>query len=357
MAWWSGLRELRHLLHLLLPLSIHWVAEEMTVFVLVDVTTSALCPHHTTCFKVIYINGLQQTLYLPGINLRDLSMPSMFFKQFHLKSVKEASSAFMLHMWQMLSVQAKELLYLVGLLVCFLRRMFLELPRSVSIALLIFCPLYMQFFLVETVKVTPKKNHDPTLRGMAIVSFFYELGMSGISSVLLHLHSSVLVPSVDASLTKSTGWRESILCSALLASIAYVPYLSASFGVIYILAKPSTYAISAKPSSSANQAKPQTFIAGTQSISDLLSPIAMTPLTSETQTGYETHHIFIHGTDLKPTIPSAMKRLKERAPYAIISGARDPRKFGFPRRLLHEAMTAPASRENEKPSYLDGYRI
>ncbi|XLT67525.1 hypothetical protein HN873_023964, partial [Arachis hypogaea] len=113
----------------------------------------------------------------------------------------------------------------------------------VSIALLVFCPVYMQFFLIETVKVAPKNNHEsgccmkvvdflnqryksmrkaaeivmfsPTLRGMATVTFFYKLGMSGINNVLLSdnslylpSHPATPLPHVaedDASLVKQIG--------------------------------------------------------------------------------------------------------------------------------------------------------
>ncbi|XP_058007565.1 uncharacterized protein LOC110654443 isoform X3 [Hevea brasiliensis] len=209
----------------------------------------------------------------------------------------------------------------------------------VSVVLLISCPVYMQFFLVETIERTPARDQDSTflikiikvfqtryksmkdaativfsshtLRGISFVSFFYELGMSGISIVLFYylkaafgfsknqyseilamvevgeiLSQIVLLPVINPLVGEKV-----ILCLGLLASIAYalfyglawaswVAYLSASFGAIYVLVTPSTYAIVSKASSSADQGKAQGFVAGVQSVASLLSPLAMSPLTS-----------------------------------------------------------------------------
>ncbi|KAL2324884.1 hypothetical protein Fmac_023942 [Flemingia macrophylla] len=404
MSWLSGFREVRPLLHLLVPLSVHWLAEEMTISVLVDVTTSALCPASSTCSKVIYINGLQQTIVgifkmvvLPLLGqLSDehgrkplliftLSMSifpfavliwhqseefvyayyvlriiSNIFSQgsiifcitvAYAADVVDESKRAAVFSWISGLLSAAHVLG--NVLAWFLPEKYIFV---VAVVLLTFCPIYVKFFLVETVILTPRNNpklgwwakivdvfqqrhksmraaaeiviFSPTLRAMALVSFLYELGMSGISSVLLfdsltipvqyylkavfgfnknqfsELLMVVGIGSIFSQYLPSVGFQmlllptlnplvgeKVILCSALFASIAYawlyglawapwVPYLSASFGVIHVLVKPSTYAIISNASSSTNQGKAQTFIAGAQSISYLLSPIVMSPLTS-----------------------------------------------------------------------------
>ena len=58
----SDMEGMKLMLHLLLPLCVHWIAEEMTVSVLVDVIANALCPGDSTCTEAVYLNGLQQTV-------------------------------------------------------------------------------------------------------------------------------------------------------------------------------------------------------------------------------------------------------------------------------------------------------
>ncbi|XP_038712326.1 hippocampus abundant transcript-like protein 1 [Tripterygium wilfordii] len=386
MDWKIEFRELRPLLHLLLPLCFHWIAEEMTVSVLVDVVTNALCPGQTTCSQAIYINGLQQTvvgifkmLVLPLLGqladeygrkpllLVTVSTTIIPFTLLALNQSKESVYAYyalrtvsyiisqgsifciaVAYVADVVNVSKRAAVFswitglfsashvLGNVLARFLPEKYIFV---VSIALLIFCPVYMQLFLVETVEPKPPRVHSsscltkimkvaharyesmrdaaaivissPTLGGISLVSFFYELSMSGISSVLLYylkavfgfdknqfseilmmvgigsiLSQIVLLPIINPLVGEKV-----ILCLALLASIAYallyglawapwVPYLSASFGVIYVLVKPATYAIISRSASSTNQGKAQGFIAGVQAIASLLSPLAMSPLTT-----------------------------------------------------------------------------
>ncbi|CAL5407050.1 unnamed protein product [Camellia sinensis] len=374
MAWKSSVRELRHLIHLLLPLFIHWIAEEMTVSVLVDVTTRALCPGESTCSEAIYINGVQQTgifkmVVLPILGqLADeygrkpllILTLSTTIVPFALLAINESrASVYAYYVLRTISyIISQGSIFCISVayvadvveedkrvaLFSWITGIFSFshvlgnvlarfLPEDyifeVSIALLIFCPIYMHLFLVETVQSTPRhRQHapwlrkalkivkerynsmrhaativvsSPTLKGMSLVSFFYELGMSGISGVLLILSEGSLWFQQKSIFRNSDDGgnrincfpvgEKVILCTALLSSIAYalfyglawaswVPYLSASFGVIYVLVKPATYAIISRASSSADQGKAQAFIAGVQSIADLLSPLAMSPLTS-----------------------------------------------------------------------------
>lgn len=389
MAWrncGSGFWELRPLVHLLLPLSVHWVAEEMTVSVLVDVVTRALCPGQSTCPQAIYISGLQQTIVgvfkMVVIPLLGQLSDEYGRKPLLLVTVSTTIPAFALLVWK----QSKEVVYayyvirtisfiisqgsifciavayaadvvsesnraaafswitglfslshvLGNLLARFLPEKYIFV---VSITLLIFCPVYMQLFLNETVQYAPRREQDsgllsktvnivrnryksmrdaatiticsPTLRGIAIVKFFYSLGMSGISSVLLFYLKAVFgfnknqfseilmmvgIGSIVSQLVllpliNPFVGEKNILCAALLSSIAYawfyglawapwVPYLSASFGVIYVLVKPSTYAIISRAAGAANQGKAQGFVTGVQSLGSFLSPLAMSPLTT-----------------------------------------------------------------------------
>ncbi|CAL9005621.1 unnamed protein product [Prunus brigantina] len=388
MGWMeSVLREARPLFHLLFPLCVHWIAEEMTVSVLVDVTAAALCPSQSTCSQAIYINGVQQTVVglfkMVVLPLLGQLADERGRKPLLLLTVSTTIFPFVLLAWN----QSKEFVYayyvirtvsyilsqgsIFCIAVAYVADVVNENKRAavfswitglfsashvlgnvlarflpekyiffVSIALLIFCPVYMQMFLTETTnKRAPKSDQglsclnkivtiirkryasmrdaativvsSPTLRSISLVSFFYDLGMSGISSVLLYylkaafgfdknqfseilmmvgigsIFSQILV----LPLVNPLVGEKVILSSALLASIAYallyglawapwVPYLSASFGVIYVLVKPSTFAIISRATCSTNQGKVQGFIAGVQSISSLLSPVAMSPLTS-----------------------------------------------------------------------------
>ncbi|KAF8403261.1 hypothetical protein HHK36_011362 [Tetracentron sinense] len=391
---WKSFRELKPLLHLLVPLCIHWIAEEMTVSVLVDVTTNALCPGDSTCAEAIYLTGLQQTVV--GIfKMVVLPVLGQLADEYGRKPLlliilSTTIFPFALLAWN----ESKEFVYAYYVLrtisyiisqgsifcisVAYAADVVEDSKRAAAFGwitgifsashvlgnvLARFLPeVYIQLFLVETVKAAPRQDEhsrcwtkifnvllersnsmrnaatvvisSPTLKGISLVSFFYELGMSGISSVLLYYLKSafgfdknqfseilmmvgigsIISQILVLPLINPLVGEKVILCIALLASIAYallyglawapwvctlstcsmvdvnvssiftskasfmlepksrfptdvsnqmplgllvlVPYLSASFGVIYVLVKPATYAVISKATSSTNQVKP-----------------------------------------------------------------------------------------------------
>ncbi|XP_042511361.1 tetracycline resistance protein, class B-like isoform X2 [Macadamia integrifolia] len=386
---WSRYRGLKALIHLLVPLCVHFIAEEMTVPLLVDVTTKALCDNDdggatsTSCPQAIYLNGFQQTVVgifrvvmLPYLGqLADeygrkplllltisasifpfavlawsdskkylyayyvLRMISHIISQGSLSCI---SVAYVADVVEDNSMRAAAFGWITGLFAVsnFLGNLLSRvLPEDyifeVSILLLAVCPVYLKLFLVETIKPVPRQDqhsscletinnvcknqyqsvknglavgcNSGTLKQIALITFLYKLGMSGIASVLLSVFAfnknqfsdilmlvgigSIFSQILVLPLINPLVGEKGILCISLLASTAYglfnglawapwVPYMSASFEAVYVLMEPATYAIVSKATSSTNQGKAQGFISAVQSSATLLSPLAMSPLTS-----------------------------------------------------------------------------
>ncbi|KAM3732986.1 hypothetical protein ACB098_11G100500 [Castanea mollissima] len=334
--------------HLLLPLCVHWIAEEMTVSVLVDVVTNALCPGESTCTQAIYLNGFKQTVVgifkmvvLPLLGqLADehgrkplllLTISTSIFPFAILAWNQSTGFVYAYYVLRIISFilsqgsifciaiaysvdvveenkRAAAFSWITGL--CAASHVLgnllaLFLPEKyifpVSIALLIFCPVYMQLFLVETVKLAPKRDQDsaclttpikiiqkrykamkdaaiivmssPTLRGISLVSFFFELGKSGINCVLMYYLKAAF--GFD-----KNEFSEILMLVGFGSIISQVPFVGATFKVVVVLVRPATYGIISRASSSNDQGKAQEFVAGVESLSSLLSPLVMSPLTS-----------------------------------------------------------------------------
>lgn len=377
-------RNIRMVLHLLVPLFLHGIADEISVPYLVDVITSVLCPGKSSCSGALYLNSLHQAVsgllmiaVLPllcelsdeygrkplllftistsicplavlAINqsrgfvyayfmLRSLShilsLRSVFcIAVAYAADVVEYDKRVAAFSWITGVISASHVLG--NVLARFLRGKYIF---ELSIVLLIMCPAYIQLFVVETVRRSPMAKQEspwsilfrlireqyrsirnaativmtrPTLRGIYLISFFYEFGMSGISSVLLFYMKaafdinknkisemlmvvqigSVFSQMLVVPVINTLAGEKAIMCMGLLASVTYaffysvawaswLPYISVSLGLAYGFVKPSICAIISRASSSNEQGKAQGFVAAVDSLAALLSPFIMTPLT------------------------------------------------------------------------------
>ncbi|XP_021740764.1 hippocampus abundant transcript-like protein 1 isoform X1 [Chenopodium quinoa] len=376
-------RNIKLLLHLLVPLFVHGIAHEMSSPFLMEVISHVLCPGESICSYALYLNSLQKTLagllmipVLPILcELSDeygrkplllLTMSTSIFPIVLLAINKSRAFIYAYFALRCLSyilslrsvfciaiAYAADVVeddkkvaafswitgvmsasYVLGsLLAKFIPGKYIF---ELSIPLLIMSPLFIQLFVAETARRAPMTKQSlwsiffksireryssikcaaaviftkPNLRGIYLVSFFYEFGMSGISSVLLFYMKDALklngskvsetlmivqVGSVCSQMlivpviNTLTG-EKAILSMGLLASVTYaffysmawatwLPYISVSLGLAYGFVKPSICAIISRASSSNDQGRAQGFLAAVDSIAGFVSPLIMTPLT------------------------------------------------------------------------------
>ncbi|XP_075644160.1 uncharacterized protein LOC142615309 [Castanea sativa] len=98
-----------------------------------------------------------------------------------------------------------------------------------------------------------------TLRGISLVSFFFELGKSGINCVLMYYLKAAF--GFD-----KNEFLEILMLVGFGSIISQVPFMGATFKVVVVLIRPT--------------GKAQGFVAGVESLLSLLSPLIMSPLTS-----------------------------------------------------------------------------
>ncbi|WMV53619.1 hypothetical protein MTR67_047004 [Solanum verrucosum] len=368
----------------------------MSVSIIADITTNALCPTKSTCSQAIYINGLQQMVVgickmvaIPVLGqLADeygrkplllLIVSTAIFPSAILAIDESKGFVYAYYVLRMIShimsqgsifcisaAYAADILdgrsraaafgWMHGILSLshvlgnFLARL---LPGTyifeaclvifqVSVALLIIAPMYMIIFLTETVKLTPNLNQhlrwsskayklvqdryssmryalhvvtsSSTLKCICLVSFFYDMGMSGISSVLMYYLKSafdfnknqfseilmmvgvgsiitqmLVFPLVNPLVGERVVLRIALLASityALLYGLAWASWVCALLWCfisddLYTRApRPSTNAIVSKASSASDQGKTQGLVAGAEAIGSFLAPLVMSPLTS-----------------------------------------------------------------------------
>ncbi|KAM3360171.1 hypothetical protein P3S68_019883 [Capsicum galapagoense] len=156
--------------------------------------------------------------------------------------------------------------------------------------------LFLRYYValvVELISISRMKSYSSILKCICLVSFFYDMGMCGISSVLMYylklafdfnknqLSEILMMVGVGSIITQVLVFpllnplvgERVVLRIALLASITYA--------LLYGLAWASWInAFVSKASSSSDQGKTQGLVAGAEAVGSFLVPLVMSPLTS-----------------------------------------------------------------------------
>ncbi|KAK9707363.1 hypothetical protein RND81_07G192500 [Saponaria officinalis] len=380
-------RDIKLLVHMLLPLFVHGIALEICNPFLMEIISSALCPAQSTCPDALYLDNLQQIvagfLMVPVLILLCELSDEYGRKPFLLLTTSASILPVGIAALLALNTSRGFIYAYLGLrcvsYILSLRAVFCiaiayaadvvedekrvaafswitgvmsashvlgnVLAKSIpakysfvlSIPLMVVCLVLIHLFMTETViraPITRQKSQwfiliklikercssigyaattimtRPSLRRIYLVSFLYEFGMSGISSVLLFYLKeafdlkeskssdtliivqigSVFSQMLIVPVINGLAGEKAILCMGLLTSATYaafysvawetwLPYISVSLGLAYGFVKPSLCAIVSRSSSSNNQGRAQGSLAAIEAIAGFISPFVMTPLT------------------------------------------------------------------------------
>ncbi|KAK4367152.1 hypothetical protein RND71_015032 [Anisodus tanguticus] len=270
----------------------------MSVSVIADITTNALCPAKSTCSQAIYLNGLQRMVVgickmvvIPVLGqLADeygrkplllLIVSTAIFPSAILAIDESKGFVYAYYVLRIISHIMSQ-----GSIFCISAAYAADILDGRSRA-----AAFGWMHGILSLSHVLGNLIACLLPGTYIFEASFDFDKNQFSEILLMVGvGSIITQMLFFPLANRLVGERVVLRIALLASITYallyglawtswVPYFGALFRMVYLLERPSTNAIVSKASSSSDQAKTQGF-AGAESIGSFLAPLVMSPLTS-----------------------------------------------------------------------------